>query len=254
MNAWGVSFSRDGEWVAYVLQDGTLWRSRSDGSDKLQLTFSPIRAALPRWAPDGRQIAFFTLPAQAAKLLLVPADGGPTREAVPEDKQPQTDASWSPDGRLAVGRAPGNVPGVDTAQITIQILNLETRQLTPIPGSTGLFSPRWSPDGRYLAALSADGLRLLLYDFSSQEWKPLLAEGTLVGYPSWARDGEHLFATAGSARVRLRVADGRKEIVRSFEGFLQSNPLGAWVDHAPDDSLLTLRDTSLDEIFALELE
>lgn len=185
--------------------------------------------------------------------MLVPADGGPTREAVPEDKQPQTDASWSPDGGLAVGRPSGNAPGVDAARITIQILDLETGQLTPTPGSTGLFSPRWSPDGRYLAALSADGLRLLLYDFSSRKWKPLVAEGTLVGYPSWARGGEHLFVTEGSARVRLRVADSRKEIVRSFEGFLQSFPLGAWVDHAPDDSLLTSRDTSLDEIFALVL-
>ena len=30
--------------------------------------------------------------------------------------------------------------------------------------------------------------------------------------------------------------------------------LGPWVVRAPDDSILALRDTSLDEIFALELE
>jgi hypothetical protein len=30
--------------------------------------------------------------------------------------------------------------------------------------------------------------------------------------------------------------------------------LGTWASNAPDDSILTLRDTSLDEILALELE
>ena len=51
------------------------------------------------------------------------------------------------------------------------------------------------------------------------------------------------------------IADGRREVVHSFEGLRQINRLfGAWVGHAPDDSILALRDTSIDEIFALELE
>ena len=33
-----VNFSRDGEWVAYTTYpEGRLWRSRRDGSEKLQL-------------------------------------------------------------------------------------------------------------------------------------------------------------------------------------------------------------------------
>ena len=40
-----VSFSRDGKWVAYVsYPEGTLWRSRVDGSDRLQLTNPPVFA------------------------------------------------------------------------------------------------------------------------------------------------------------------------------------------------------------------
>jgi serine/threonine protein kinase/Tol biopolymer transport system component len=255
IDAWGVSFSRDGEWVAYTLADGTLWRSRADGTEKLQLTFPPQPAALPRWSPDGRQIAFFTLPQQTSKILLVPADGGPTRAAAPADKGPQTDSSWSPDGRrLVFGRPSGSTLGPEARNITIQIVDLETGQLTQVPGSKGLFSPRWSPDGRYLVAMSYDSLRLLLYEFSSQRWKPLIAAGTVLGYPSWARDSKSLFVEEGRTRVRVWISDGHKETVSTYKGLRRLARLGIWVDNAPDGSILTERDTSLDEIFALELE
>jgi eukaryotic-like serine/threonine-protein kinase len=255
IDAWGVSFSRDGEWVVYTLADGTLWRSRPDGTEKLQLTFPPQSAALPRWSPDGRQIAFFPLPAQKSKILLVPADGGPTKAAAPGDKGPQRDSSWSPDGRrLVFGRPSGSTLGPEARDITIQIVDLETGQLTQVPGSKGLFSPRWSPDGRYLVALSYDSLRLLLYEFSSQRWRPLIAAGTVLGYPSWARDSKSLFIEEGSARVRVRISDGHKETASTYKGLRRLARLGIWVDNAPDGSILTEQDTSLDEIFALELE
>jgi Tol biopolymer transport system component len=187
--------------------------------------------------------------------MLVPADGGPVQEALPGDEGYQLDGQWSPDGRrLAFGRFGGAGP-----QITIQIADLETGRITPVPGSTGLYSPRWSPDGRHLAAVSHDALQLLLYDFSSQEWRPLLAQGTVLAFPAWASDSASLFVTEfttpHSRRLRIRIADGRKEVVHSFEGLRQiSRLLGPWVGIAPDDSILTLRDTSIDEIFAFELE
>jgi serine/threonine protein kinase/Tol biopolymer transport system component len=253
IDAWGVTFSRDGEWVAYTLADGTLWRSRADGTEKLQLTFPPQSAALPRWSPDGRQIAFSTLSGRTSRVLVVPADGGPTRAAAPEDEGPQMDATWSPSGRrMAFGRP--ILGGGEDSEITIQIVDLETGQLTPVPDSRGLFSPRWSPDGRYLVALSHDSLRLLLYELSSQRWTPLIAAGTVLGYPSWARDGKSLFVEEGDSRVRVRIPDGHKETVSTYEGLRRLGRLGIWVDNAPDGSILTERDTSLDEIFALELE
>jgi Tol biopolymer transport system component len=253
IDAEGVSFSRDGECVAYVLPDGTLWRSRADGTERLQLTFPPLWAALPQWSPDGKRICFARLETGGTtRLMLVSADGGPAQEALPEDEGTQADGEWSPDGRrLAFGRYFLS----DRSELTIQIADLETGQITVVPGSKGLYSPRWSPDGRHLAALSHDALRLLLYDFSSQQWRPLLAPGTVVTYPAWARDSASVFVTEGGQRVRVRVTDGRREVVHSFEGLRQINRLlGPWVGHAPDDSILALRDTSIDEIFALELE
>jgi WD40 repeat protein len=185
--------------------------------------------------------------------MLVSADGGLAQEALPGDEGSQVDGEWSPDGRrLAFGRLASGGP--QDNDITIQIADLETGQITAVPGSKGLFSPRWSPDGRQLAALWHDSLRLLLYDFASQRWRPLV-ERTYVGYPAWSRDGASLFVTEDGRRVRYRIADGSMEVVHSFAGLRQINRLlGAWVGHAPDDSILALRDTSLDQIFALELE
>ena len=73
-----VSFSRDGKWVAYVsYPEGTLWRSRVDGSDRLQLTNPPVFAALPRWSPDGTQIAFIDIQAgRPWKILAHLGTGG----------------------------------------------------------------------------------------------------------------------------------------------------------------------------------
>jgi len=60
LSAEGVTVSNDGQWLTYVsYPDGTVWRCKVDGSEKLQLSFAPLRALLPRWSPDGKQIVFF---------------------------------------------------------------------------------------------------------------------------------------------------------------------------------------------------
>jgi Tol biopolymer transport system component len=231
IDAEGVSYSRDGEWVAYVAPDGALWRSRADGTEKLQLTFPPLWAALPQWSPDGRRICFARLETAApTRLMFVPADGGPVQEALPGEEGSQVDGEWSPDGRrLAFGHLSRGGP----QDREIQIADLESGQITAVPGSKDLYSPRWSPDGRHLAALSRDALRLLVFDFSSQRWRSL-AEGALFSYPSWARDSASVFVTQGGQRIRIRSADGRREIAHSFEGVRQiSRLLGPWVGHAP---------------------
>jgi len=48
MSAINPTFSRDGQWMAYTsYPDHTLWRSRTDGTDRRQLTYPPMQVSWP---------------------------------------------------------------------------------------------------------------------------------------------------------------------------------------------------------------
>jgi serine/threonine protein kinase/Tol biopolymer transport system component len=159
-----VDFSADGQWATYVtVPEGTLWRSRVDGTDRLQLTYAPLYCAIPRWSPDGKQIAFDAAQyGKPWKIFLVSTQGGAPKELLSETRS-ELDPTWSHDGKqIAFGRQ-----DVPESQV-INVLDLATHQLSVLPGSQGTFSPRWSPDGRFLAALSSDSQKLVLFDFRTQ--------------------------------------------------------------------------------------
>src|SRR5260370_2561123 len=81
----GLDVSRDCEWITYVsFPQATLWRSRLDGSQRLQLTDSSIVVGLPRWSPDGKRIAFSARKTSADwKIYVVSADGGSPEQLTP---------------------------------------------------------------------------------------------------------------------------------------------------------------------------
>jgi Tol biopolymer transport system component len=93
ISAQDVSFSRDGKWVAYVsYPEGTLWRSKPDGSEKLQLSYPPLYAMLPRWSPDGKKILFMDLSTgKLGRTYLVSAEGGSPQNLMAEEPDQQID-------------------------------------------------------------------------------------------------------------------------------------------------------------------
>jgi len=250
----GVSFSRDGKWVAYVsLPEGTLWRSRADGSDRLQLTNPPIFAALPIWSPDGTQITFSdTQMGRPWKIFLISAQGGTAQEMLAENL-PQPDPGWSPDGKQMVFSR-----GWWDKKRAIQLLDLNSKQLSAIPGSQGLYSPHWSPDGRYLAALTNDMKKIVVFDFKKQTWSDWISGPGLHGYPVWSRDGKYLYfetsVTDKPGYYRIQLGQTRPELLLDLRDLHQFLSLGPWSGITPDGSPLFLRDLSTDEIYALDLE
>jgi Tol biopolymer transport system component/DNA-binding winged helix-turn-helix (wHTH) protein len=75
-----------------------IWKSRSDGSDALQLTSYHGHAGTPRWSPDGKSIAFDYRPGLRSHIYVMDSEGrnphpvtfGPFEQQVP---------SWSHDGK-----------------------------------------------------------------------------------------------------------------------------------------------------------
>jgi Tol biopolymer transport system component len=251
-----LDFSRDGKWVAYVaIPQGSIWRCRIDGSDCLELTKPSEQAALPRWSPDGSQIAFMSVETgKTWKILVVPATGGAPRQVIAGDRN-QVDANWSPDGtRIVFGDEwSANNPA-------IQILDLKTGETSLVSGSQGLFSPRWSPDGRYIAALSIDFTRLMLFDFQTKAWSPWLVEPAgAVSYPSWSADSRYLYfedlVTGEDSIHRIRVGQDKPESVFALRGLPRyPGALGLWNGRTPDGSHVFVRDRSTQEVYGLDLE
>jgi Tol biopolymer transport system component len=97
-----VDFSRDGKWVTYVTYPGaTLWRSRVDGSDRLQLTDTPVVAFLPRWSPDGTQIAFDDMQAGRPWRACVISAGGGTAQQILSEKRTRWTLAGLPMGNAS---------------------------------------------------------------------------------------------------------------------------------------------------------
>ena len=256
ISAGEVDFSRDGKWIAYVsYPDGTLWRSRADGSERLQLTFPPVSPLLPHWSPDGAQIAY--VDSQAGKpwqVFLISAQGG-TSEQMFQEEEYQIDAHWFPDGkRMIFGRTPW-IPG-SSDKVALQVLDLNSKKVSTLPGSENMYAPCLSPDGKRVAAMSSDSKKLSIFDFQTRKWTDWVSEpGESIALPTWSRDGQYVYYDARGKRPgyrRVRVGQTRSELLVDLKNFHTYGP--GWSGVTPSGSPLFVRDVSSDEIYSLEVE
>ena len=261
VRAHDVDFSRDGQWVAYVVPDmqhNILWRSRVDGRDRQQLTFPPLHARHPRWSPDGSKIAFGgVVPGKRERIFLVSSGGGEAEPVTP----PGLDTlfpDWSRGGDSLVFTAPVAAP---TSRYRVEIggtyqLDLKTQRLSVFPGAEALVYARWSPDGRYLAAVARDG-KLMVFDSRSRQWQEL-APGTSLRAARWAPDSQYAYSqdVEGSQPIfRVRISDHRTEPITTFDAIqraeVRSYSLAAV---APDGSPVVSLVLSNSDIYAVDVK
>jgi Tol biopolymer transport system component len=255
VSATDVDFSPDGKWATYVsIPDSALWRSRADGSERKQLTFAPEKVVLPQWSPDSKQIAYVsTKVGEPSRIMLIGVDGG---KPVPVyvEKYGQIDVNWSADGKRMMY---GTIYG--TPEMSINILDLKAQTITKIPGSDKVYSPRWSPDGRYVAALSLDMKSVMLFEFQTQKWTTWAKEAAgSVSYPTWSKDSKYLYfddmVTDEETIRRVKVGEDHPERVfgvRGIEHYM--GPWGNWSGQMLDGSYMFVQDRSTQEVYSLNL-
>jgi DNA-binding winged helix-turn-helix (wHTH) protein/Tol biopolymer transport system component len=242
-----VSFSEDAKWFVYSsYPDAILWRARMDGTQKAQLTFPPMRAYAPRWSPDGSRIAFMgNLPGKSPNVYAVSADGHGLEQILPEERD-QADPNWSSDGNSIM------FGGMDTQCAPIRTVELRNKHTSTVPGSEKLFSPRWSPNGRYVIAATCERpYRLMLFDFQTSAWKELFSRD--ASYPTWSHDGKYVYFRSFQSIARVRISDRKAENLVDLASMkrLPVGTFGYWFGLAPDDSPLLSRDISTHEVYSI---
>ena len=262
-----LNFSRDGQWVTYVTYpESVIWKSRIDGTQRQQLTVPPLQAAQPQWSPNGRQIAFHgKMPGEKDHLYVIPAEGG-SPEAITTSSAAHPAAAvptWSPDGNSVIFFELGEFGLDSTARILL--LDLHTRQVSALPASEGLYFPRWSPDGRYVVAVTVDNQKLMLFDFRARKWSELV-NGSLLFWPEWSTDSKCVFYIAdppGSFDIdslvlysRVDITSHRVERVANLEQTrgLHAGRYGTYYGVTPEGSPLFLRNTGFQEVYALDVD
>ena len=256
-----VSFSKDGQWVAYAAPPGfSLWRSRVDGSDRQQLTFPPMYAEKPQWSPDGKQIAFHSLipGGMLTRIYVIPSEGG-TPEAITPETYGALGPEWSPQGdSLVFARSSVGIYG-QGEQLTIDRIDLKTKQLSPLPGSKGCQDSALSPNGRYVAALADDAKKLVLFDSKSQLWTELAKGAGLFG-TAWSADSKYVYSQDVSVNseqpiFRVRISDRKIERIATSSQILRPDVIRfSFVGLAPDGSPLVALVHSNSDIYALDVD
>jgi hypothetical protein len=136
----------------------------------------------------------------------------------------------------------------------IYILDLATHHVSTLPGSEGFSSPQWSPDGRFIEVQADDGLSLKIFDLVTQQtW--VLQIGREAIWHVWSRDSRFIFFVSlhdNPGVFRIPLKGGMPELVINLKDFRYG--AGPWMALDTTDAPLMLRDSAIDDIYALTLE
>jgi RNA polymerase sigma-70 factor (ECF subfamily) len=197
--------SPDGTTLAYSgLERGGVFRSGIRGTDPVQVTDG---IGVPLWSPDGKQILVSEVikppPEDRADFRWTTwcyrVDGsGRVKLPMPQTGQVQ---DWSPDGTWLATLS----GGMDR----LTILRPDGTGARELAGSGRMYSPRFSPDGRHVSFVLANGTAQSLWVAATVgEGRRRLfhAAGTdFLGPACWSPDGKRI---AAALRDRKSLGNG----------------------------------------------
>ena len=108
-----LQFSPDGNRLAFVVTEPAkgerrarhIWIYEKQSGSIRQFTFSAKSDSLPRWSPDGKELAFLSDRDEQQQVYAMRADGGEA-SALTKGKRDVKNFAWSPDGKQIAYLAP----------------------------------------------------------------------------------------------------------------------------------------------------
>ena len=220
-----------------------IWLKQLKGGSEVPLTLG--EDVLPRFSPDGSTVLFIRNEAYQFSIYRVPLVGGQPRKLIDNAGE----ADWSPDGSQVVFfRGVGGDSSIWTAGADGSGQKKLVDLTNEVPSS-----PRWSPDGRTIAFVSAPSnnnisLTVFLMDVESGEIRELPPKRPSISGLARSGAGEHLvFAwskdllsglASSSVQVSMQnVTDGETTNLFWARNLLRAQ-LGTRIDIAGDGRLV----------------
>lgn len=247
-----LDYSPNNEWVTFVdYRDHSLSKARPDGSQRTQLAPPAPEIHQPHWSRDGQRIAFMGRNSKGAyRIFIVSADGGAVQEVQPNGED-QGVPTWSPDDKyILFGERLGHHP---RSEMRLRLLDLKTRQIQPLDETRGLWSPRWSPDGRSMLAVTSDSKTIRVSPADVSRWKSIVSMA-FVDNVMWSYDSRYVYFNGYTQPpfklYRVAVSDGALETLADLKQFRIAGE--NWWGVSPDGTLLGTEDRPADEVYRLK--
>ena len=205
-----LRFSPAGDRLAMRINDGQpdVWVYDWARETLSRLTFDADQALDPVWTPDGRRIVFSSFRSGNGNLYWQRSDGSGEVERLTESENLQSAGSWHPNGKLLAFAERRS----DTAS-DLMILELDGDEDSGWkPGTPTVFletpfqetSPKFSPDGRWLAYVSDESgqgeVYVRAFPGPGGKWQVSTGGG---GDPKWSRSRPEILYAGADDRIMV---------------------------------------------------